>query len=395
MAITDKPLDTVNETDLQALLGNERETKTMEFKVSLPSNSDSDKKEFLYDVSSFANASGGHVIYGVKEENGTATELPGLQIDNPDAAVLRLEEIIRTGIELRIPGIQIKPIPIQDNKTAIVIRIPQSWALPHRVRLGGSSRFYSRNSAGKYELDVSELRSLFVLSETRAEKLRNFRIERLSRIVADETPVLLGKGAKIVLHVLPIAAFDSSASIDLSSIKSIWGNNTNLLKPLCGGNFNGPRYNFDGVFTFSSNQEASYAYLQIFRDGSVESVNTSLLENWGGTKWIPSIDFEENLLKSSRQMLALQKSLEVSSPIFVALTLLGVKGYTMAANSRVNFYEDHPIDRDTLVVPEIMLERFEVDLDAAMRPLFDTVWNATGWPHSMSYDQAGKWNPQR
>ena len=33
MAITDKPLDSVNEADLQSLIGNERETKTMEFKL--------------------------------------------------------------------------------------------------------------------------------------------------------------------------------------------------------------------------------------------------------------------------------------------------------------------------------------------------------------------------
>ncbi|MBL8203463.1 MAG: ATP-binding protein [Blastocatellia bacterium] len=394
MSITDKPLDAVNEADFQSIIGSERETKTMEFKVSLPGNSDSDKKEFLYDVSSFANASGGHVFYGVKEENGIAAELPGLQIDNPDATVLRLEELIRAGIELRIPGIQIKPIPLRDNKTAIVIRIPQSWALPHRVRLGGSSRFYSRNSAGKYELDVSELRSLFVLSETRAEKLRNFRVERLSRIIADETPALLEQRAKVILHALPIGAFDSSANIDLTRITNIWNNDASLLAPLHSSSINGPRYNFDGVFTFSRTQEASNSYLQIFRNGSVETVNASLLREWEGRKQIPSIALEESLLRSSKRILALQKFLAVSSPVFLMLTLLGVKGYTMAVNANWDS-EGHAIDRDILVVSEVLLEKFEADIDSTMRPLFDAVWNATGWSRSMSYDQNGKWSPQR
>jgi predicted HTH transcriptional regulator len=65
MQLTNKPLETLVESDLQSLVDDEvREVKTVEYKRSLPGNSDSEKKEFLADVSSFANAAGGHLICG-------------------------------------------------------------------------------------------------------------------------------------------------------------------------------------------------------------------------------------------------------------------------------------------------------------------------------------------
>ncbi|MCD6594362.1 ATP-binding protein, partial [bacterium] len=64
-----KNIDQISEEDLQALIDNSvLEGKTIEYKQSLPGNSDSDKKEFLADISSFANASGGDLIYGILED---------------------------------------------------------------------------------------------------------------------------------------------------------------------------------------------------------------------------------------------------------------------------------------------------------------------------------------
>ena len=52
-----------------------------------------------------------------------------------------------------------------------------------------TSRFYTRNSAGKYQMDVGELRSAFAASELLGERMHRFRTERLSKIIAGETPV--------------------------------------------------------------------------------------------------------------------------------------------------------------------------------------------------------------
>ena len=61
----DKPLDGLTEADLAELItAGMPELKTLEYKQTLSGTSDADRKEFLADVSSFANSSGGHLIYG-------------------------------------------------------------------------------------------------------------------------------------------------------------------------------------------------------------------------------------------------------------------------------------------------------------------------------------------
>lgn len=111
------------------------------------------------------------------------------------------------------------------------------------VTLEGSSRFYARNSAGKYQLEVDEIRSAFIASESLAERLRRFRSDRIAKIVADEAPLPLVSKPKIVLHVVPIS-FASSTNIDLNLVKHLV-ENSNDFRPIDSGAYN-YRYNFDG-----------------------------------------------------------------------------------------------------------------------------------------------------
>lgn len=160
MTIENKSLDSINEEDLKLLIENkEQEGKKIEYKAKILANADSEKKEFLYDVSSFANASGGDLIYGMETELGIPTKLSGMTISDLDSEILRLDSIIISGIEPRIPGFTIHPIRLKSQNYVIIIRIPRSWALPHMVKFKNSSKFYSRRSAGKYQLDVSEIGS--------------------------------------------------------------------------------------------------------------------------------------------------------------------------------------------------------------------------------------------
>jgi hypothetical protein len=84
--------------------GQVAERKTVEYKAALPTNADDSKKEFLADVSSFANASGGNLIFGIEAKDGVPTKVSGLDVPSADAAVLRLDNMVREGIRERIPG---------------------------------------------------------------------------------------------------------------------------------------------------------------------------------------------------------------------------------------------------------------------------------------------------
>jgi hypothetical protein len=53
-----------------------------------------------------------------------------------------------------------------------------------------------------------------------------------------------------------------------------------------------------------------------------------------------------------------------------------------------------PVDRNDLLVPEVLVPSLEQDLHALqrhMRPLLDAVWNSVGAPRSPHYDESGNW----
>jgi len=115
--------------------------------------------------------------------------------------------------------------------------------------------------------------------------------------------------------------------------------------------------------------------------------------NTEGTPCIPGVAYEKELLAALPIYLSTQKRLDIAPPLFVMLSLLGVSGYIMDVSRRLNLSGEHiyPVDRDALVLPEIVIESFEVDAAEVMRPIFDSVWNAAGWPRSLNYDESGEW----
>lgn len=386
MEFNSKLLENIQEEDLENLKNRQvAEGKMIEYKLSLPSNSDADKKEFLADISSFANASGGSLLFGILEKEGIPVEIPGLAGINPDAEIARLENIIRDGIDPRVPSIVIRALKLASNNFVIMVRMPRSWALPHMISFQSSSKFYSRNSAGKYQLDISELKAAFEISGTIVERIRRFRAERLGVIVAGEGAVPLPDGAKIIFHLIPLNAFDPSVIYEME----YWDKNSGEAAPLHVQSWD-YRYNFDGFLTFSpiGNDKFSRSYLQIFRNGIIEAVNASILRVRNGEGVVPSTMFEQILSQGFCQLLKMQQKMMVPTPIFVMLSLVGVKGYKMGVDpSRFIFANEDSlfIDRDILIVSEKMLEKYDDNTAAIMKPIFDDIWRAAGWAGSPNY----------
>lgn len=388
MSFFSKPLESLEESDLQTLLDDEvPEGKTIDYKEALPGNSDSDKKEFLYDISSFANTSGGHLIFGIKEDGGVPTDICGLDIQDADTVILKLENRIRDGIAPRIPGVAARAISLSNDRVVIVFRIPRSFSQPHMTTVRNASKFYARNSAGKYQLDVGELRTAFTLSQNITDHIRNFRHKRLDMVLSGETPIKMNPGAKIVLHIIPIGAFDPASNFDVTSLKQ------QNPSPLSGTQWDF-RYNFDGFLCFTN---TLYSYTQIFRNGIIEAVDAFILEPKEPNNLlhnIPSIKYEENVIQKLSEYISVQNKLGVEPPFLIMLSLLDVKSYSMSVSSDCMLDSVHQIDRNNLLMPEVMIENFDFEPSKVMKPIFDAVWNACGYAGSQNYDYSGNWRGQ-
>ena len=90
MIFTKKEIETIAEDRLLSLKENEIvEDKHLEYKLTLSGNNYKSNKEFLSDISFFANADGCVIFYGINAKDGIPEEIQGLKIDNPDAEILR------------------------------------------------------------------------------------------------------------------------------------------------------------------------------------------------------------------------------------------------------------------------------------------------------------------
>ena len=407
-----KPLKEITEIDLQTLVNNQiGERKTLEYKQSLPRYDDmqnekvngksvtEEKKEFLADVSALANTAGGHLIVGVKEQDGLPVELCWVQVKNVDAEKLRLNSLLQDGLSPRIPGIEIETVEVASKQTVVfIVYVPYSFLAPHRVEYKRHARFYARNSAGKYDMDVVELRTAFTRTSTLAEYSRTFRAERLRQISAShEIPVYIAPTlGKIVLHLIPLNAFNPAKQIDL---RPLWKLEKSYLsqpftlyerKRVATDNL---RYNFDGVASVISWNELNFpsSYTQVFHNGSIEVVDTSILYNEQNKRIFSGAAYERQIVQAMNDYKELIHLLGVEFPFFIMLSFLDVKGYKLS-HSHI-YAQRNEIDRNHLIVPEIMVENLEKDVAHMMKPLFDSIWNAIGQPSSRNYNDDGEFVP--
>jgi len=403
-----KHFDAIDKVDIDMLIANAvNESKTLEYKQKLPGDSNDDRKEVLHDVSSFGNASGGDILFGVKaalDGDGKKTGAPECVIpitgETADEAKLRIENLIRDCIDPRLP-VQIKEISgwgENGDGFIILIRIPRSFASPHMVTFKGASRFFSRNSAGKYPLDVHEIRTAFLATESQADRIRRFRQDRLAKIVSDETPVVLSSPHRLVLHMIPVASFLNQNRLDLSDQHSL----TTTFPPIYRSGWS-KRYNLDGFVTFSGERQPGSGhdgYCQLFFDGALESVYSDVLRQHGGERvnggigFIASVAYEKYLIEAVKSYSKGYKQLNLLPPVVISVALLGCKGSLMYTRDPFFSDEYHPIDRDTALLPDILIDSLDIDVPQVMKPIFDAVWNACGFSRSLNYDQDGKWNPR-
>ena len=384
-----RAFEKISEADLQNLIDNAvAEGRTIEYKQALPGGTDAEKKEFLADMSSFANTSGGDLIFGISEDKGVPVQVVGIGSTDTDLEVRRFDSIIASGLEPRI-RYNSRIIETEAALKVLVLRIEKSWSGPHRVIFKGHDKFYGRNVAGKYPLDVNELRVAFTLSSTVTKRIRAFRTDRIIALSNNETPVPFTQDPKLVLHCIPIESFGSNRQCD---ILKFHGNPLALVPKNL--SYLDRRLNLEGLVAFSAGKPAHW-YTQLYRNGVIEAVDGSVLaQEHNNQKLIPSIAYEERIFSYLPVCFRALEEVGCSAPIVVALTLINVRGLRMGVDAH-GFEIGYPIEANTLILPETVVEDFSMPVGKVLKPMFDIVWNACGYPSSKNFDSEGNWIKRR
>lgn len=91
MNLRSVPIEAVTKEHLRSLVEEGvAELRSIEYKRELPGEDYEGKKEFLADVSSFANSGGGDIVFGIAETGGVPQALVGFETADVDAEMNRL-----------------------------------------------------------------------------------------------------------------------------------------------------------------------------------------------------------------------------------------------------------------------------------------------------------------
>ncbi len=388
------------------------EDKTLDYKRDLPEAKEN-YKEFLKDVTSFANALGGDILYGIEEaidfegkNTGKPQSICGIS-GNVDQVISRLENVIRDSIDPRLtPGARFWPIPCSNGSHVILLRIPQSWSRPHMLKTR-DSRFWVRNSNGKHAMDAREIRAAFQLSGQIPERIRRFRDERLSRIFSGDTPIPLRHGVQVIMHLIPLSSVLEPVNLDMVDLM----HNVGSITPFC---FNGhnSRFNIDGVLNYTvGNVEACPGYIQFFRSGVIEAVDAYHFQakelanpyyvdhNPLSHPRISVVDGHricQEIIDALGNLLERMPIVGINPPLYLFITCRGLGGSVLIDNRRIEYEEgsqtgNYQINQDVLLLPDVQIDDFSVPADVVARPALDALWQAAGRAFCPNYDENGRW----
>ncbi len=365
----DRPLEAIDEAALNALVANRAtEGRHVEFKSDLSAREPDAIREFLADVSSFSNAQGGHLLFGIAEEGGVATGLPGVTVADPDAELLRLENIIRDGMDPRLIGVRLRWVPLASGRHVLVIRVAAGVTAPHRIVYRNSGKFFARNSAGKYEMDVHELRHAFTEADMIPRRFRQRHAEAIERAQGVEMPFSMSPAPTAVVSIMPLALFREERDLALTFDNAVLPYRGNV------GNFDVLDM-IEGITVYVcplSETGTTTGMALMHRSGAVDMAWTigGVRETRPGERMslVWPARFEAGLVDIARAGPARLQQFGLEGPWVIFASVYGVKDHRMVLGDG---YATSAAFRDQALLGELRLEHVD---DAGLLPVAKRLW---------------------
>jgi hypothetical protein len=218
------------------------------------------------------------------------------------------------------------------------------------------------------------------------QKAAAFRSERVAALENGQALAPLADGPKLVLHCMAVESFGAKPQYDVLALDEILPMYATRLSGW------GPRINFEGKLWVALG-EPSDAYTQIFRNGVIEAVRAGVLSSSHHPGMIPSLSYEEALVTYLPHCFEILKRLGCNPPVLVGISLIGIHGQRLAVDAvmELSMGGTRAIDRNVLMLPEIVVEDLSAPIGPLLKPALDLVWNACGYTSSPHFDRAGNW----
>lgn len=221
MYLTHADVNELNEERLTAFIEQKiPEGFYLDYKRQLSgNNNDTRYREFLKDVTAFANAGGGHLIIGAQEpvEGRTAQEqLVGIEYG--EALAVSLEQVCNSAIDPRIPGLLIRAIPLDSGRHALIAHIPPSLSRPHMVTHGKTNSFYIRHTESSVPMSTHEIRESVIASMSAEARVVEYMEKQESDIINFE---MATRGSVFVLQAMPLISLETDWDVFGESVENV------------------------------------------------------------------------------------------------------------------------------------------------------------------------------
>ena len=237
--------------------------------ISKPLSKDA-KKELLKDVSGFANAGGGLIIYGSDEPiDGVlvSQQLTGIS-DGPKLAE-DMERVLASSLDPRIPGLGVRCIKLQNSLHSILVHIPPSNVRPHMVTLDKRNQFYQRHSESTEIMNSQEVKSAVLSAYSREDAISQmqnhvmdmFRLSSFNR-----------RGSCIVIQAIPLTSPVSKWDVfghDIENVLRGTNSRTDFIQPHRFTTNYMPAIDVEERYSFNSRNEPRNWELHVKSNGHV------------------------------------------------------------------------------------------------------------------------------
>jgi hypothetical protein len=228
-------------------------------------------------------------------------------------------------------------------------------------------------------MTAAEIADLARRSKSLKEQIESFRKDRIEAVARNDGPVELSTPQRMVLHLIPEAFGHFQIQHQDLVYFAQW---MPMLHDTGGWTH---EHNLDGMVTYDHDPGMpTSGYVQLYRNGIVESVADDVTffhpNDAAHRHRLFRTDYLNVVPPRITAYFKLFETLGIPLPVWLYMSFVGLDGTQILSSDYLRSH-GRPIRERIILTPGQEIDDFGANIKALLKPGFDKLWNAAGYPH--------------